>query len=215
MNRITLVVLMLILSCQILEDPAGKKEKDPTDDLKTLAVIQLAMIPPCKQGLITNYTSWSNFGSPYIGKLTDGTNFCYSSMSSGLGVFATFDYPEPGSYKIQIFNEKEENLRRTIAVVLKQDIETLTSTQFSDYINKLALIPYNYRTPFDTVPPVCIVARGEGQTTVCTDTATAGNLRRSAFITTLVINTNYTLICEGNCPHFIDNKGRIVITKVN
>ncbi|TQE82932.1 hypothetical protein FF021_03100 [Leptospira noguchii] len=218
MNQLTLTVFAFILSlsCSVLDNVLGKEEKDPMEDLKTLAIIQLATTPPCKKGLVTNYSSWSNFGSPYIGKLIDGTNFCYSyPTGQGVGVFATFDYLEPGNYKIQIFNEIEAAGRRTIAAVLKQDIETLSSNEIFNDIEKLAIIPYDYRTPFDTLPPVCIAPRGEGQTVVCTDTVTAGNLRRSILITTYSTNTSYTITCKGSCPQFIDNKGRIVITKVN
>lgn len=222
MNRITLVLLLLIssLSCFVIENTIEKKEKDTADDLKVLTLLQLALTSTCKSGLVTDSFVWLNsshvnyYTSPYIGKLIDGTNFCYGeSLNSGTGVYATFDYPEPGNYKIQILNEKEGAARRTIGAVLKQDIERVTSIQFSDYQNKLALIPYDYRTPFDTNPPVCITTRGVGQV-ICTDTAMAGSLRRSLFLTSFsTFSGGYTITCTGNCATFPENKGRIVITK--
>ncbi|AXR60737.1 hypothetical protein [Leptospira mayottensis] len=222
MNRITLATLLLIssLSCSVIENTIGEKKKDATDDLKVLALVQLALTSTCKSGVVTDSSVWLNsdhvnyYTSPHIGKLIDGTNFCYGeSLNSGTGVYATFDYPEPGNYKIQILNEKEGAARRTIGAVLKQDIETATSTQFFDYQTKLALIPYDYRTPFDTNPPVCTATRGVGQVT-CTDTATTGNLRRSLFLTSFsTFSGGYKITCTGNCATFPENKGRIIITK--
>ncbi|EQA61904.1 hypothetical protein [Leptospira alexanderi] len=226
MNQITLVAFLFIssLSCSVIENLIGKKEKNPTDDLKVMTLVQLALTPPCKSGLVTESSVWLDSGhvnfytSPHIGKLVDGTNFCYGySQNDQSGVYATFDYPEPGNYKIQILNEKQGVTLRTIGGVFKQDIETLTSIQFFDYQDNLALIPYDYRAPFDTNPPVCVATRGVGEIT-CTDTATTGSLRRSLFLTSFNTSSGrYKITCKGvACPTTStgpENKGRIVITK--
>ncbi|RHX86802.1 hypothetical protein [Leptospira stimsonii] len=223
MNQIFIIVSLLIsfFSCSIIETAMGKREKDPTDDLKILGLAQIALVPPCKIGVVTESAVWLNPGhahyytSPYIGKLIDGTNFCLGySLSDRSGVFATFDYPEPGNYKIQIFNEIEGPSRRTIGGIFKQDIETLTSIQFNNFQEKLLLIPFDYQSPFDTLPPVCVATRGIGQS-VCIDTASTENLKRSLFLTSFNTSSGgYTVTCKGSgCPTGPDNKGRIVITK--
>ncbi|TGK31805.1 hypothetical protein EHQ12_16315 [Leptospira gomenensis] len=213
------------LSCSILEngleDPEKLANQKLEKDLNNIILAGIAQIPPCKPGLINEPGVWldpnnaSYYKSPYIGTLADGTTFCFGySSNNGMGLFVTFDYPEAGRYKIQMFNDLEQGFgRRMVGGLLKQDIETISMSDLFDYEDSFAQLPDIIYPPFDISYPVCVLPGTEGQTN-CVDDATSGSLRRSLMISLYSYSTGgITITCTGACNFSYPHRARIIISK--
>nr|WP_100765958.1 hypothetical protein [Leptospira ellisii]PJZ90778.1 hypothetical protein CH379_22410 [Leptospira ellisii] len=220
-----LFLLYFCFSCSILEtgleNPEKLANKKLEKDLNDIILAGIAQIPPCRPGLVNEPGVWldSNhanyYKSPYIGTLVSGTTFCFGySSNNGLGIFVTFDYPEAGKYKIQIFNELEQGFgRRMVGGLLKQDIETISMGDLYDYEESLAQLPDIVYPPFDTLYPICTLPRTEEQVN-CIDDATSGSLRRSLMIALYSYSTGgITITCTGACNFSFPHRARIVISK--